>query len=331
MSFVVDGSEWQFDGVSLNVISTSIDGILDFVEISRKREERIWVGDDLQTRTMLGGEDLWSIASSSGALGLLPEVAQELAAWLGSAPRYADGEWPDGMETDLEIAVADAPVVSAPDLAWAHHSVRARKPVACLSLFRSGMFVTRSAAGSANVFWVKTEEDRVSFWRNAIILDGDSADSLDRFASQAYPRIYFCRGALGGKAKLGGGYLAVRSVVQRCLASLSDHGEWAFTFPRPALRPNEPMGPDPTARPTRKIIEDRFRGLGIEIAPENPDVFKDPVCRRAREVLVRGKLLYCEWHIKIELHRNRIHVHAPVAETDNKVAVAIIDEHLPLP
>jgi len=91
------------------------------------------------------------------------------------------------------------------------------------------------------------------------------------------------------------------------------------------------MGADETARPTNKIIAQRFHGFGIVIAPENPDVFLNRRCREAREVKAGGLSLYCEWHVKLEPHRNRIHVHPPIPTTDNKFIVGVIDEHLILP
>lgn len=67
------------------------------------------------------------------------------------------------------------------------------------------------------------------------------------------------------------------------------------------------------------------------MAPENPDVYLDNRCRRAREIAIGERTLYCEWHGKLELHQNRVHIHPPVIESNGKVIIAFFHEHLPLP
>ncbi|MEQ8839305.1 MAG: hypothetical protein RID07_21040 [Lacipirellulaceae bacterium] len=330
MSFVVDGAEWKFDDWAADEIVADIEAVLEFVETSRERGEVIYIGEDFQRRAMLDGKDLWSIASRGGDLNLPSEVVQELAAWLGRAPCYLDQEsWPDGL--DNTIAIDGGPDLDNLDVAWAHHSVRANSPVGCLGLRTSGIHETRSATGLAKIFWVRTEEDRLSFWRNAIILTGDSHASLRRFAPHAYPYIYFHSGALDDANTLGGGYLALRENIRECLGLLNDYGRWVFTAPPPPLRPSDPAGPNPNTRPSNQIIQARFRGYGFDVAPENPNVFLDNHCRRAREIKLGERTIYCEWHVKLELHRNRIHLHAPISESGEKLIVAIIREHLPLP
>ena len=67
------------------------------------------------------------------------------------------------------------------------------------------------------------------------------------------------------------------------------------------------------------------------MAPENPDVYLDRRCREARQITIAGRTLFCEWHGKLEPHRNRVHVHPPVRESKDKLIIGIFDEHLPLP
>jgi hypothetical protein len=87
----------------------------------------------------------------------------------------------------------------------------------------------------------------------------------------------------------------------------------------------------PSQAPSNQIIERRFVGFNVDISPENPNVYRDPDCRRAREITIGTTKLYCEWHAKIQAHQNRIHVHAPVKESNEKFIVAIVHEHLELP
>jgi hypothetical protein len=331
MSFVVDSSEWVFDGWSIDQIHLALEDILQFVDQSDQREEKIWIGDDLQSRPVLGQMDLWSVVTGDGPLSHASELAQELAAWLGRAPIYLDEEsWPDDID-QIDVSVDRRPPCANADVAWAHHWVRSGKPVACLGINRFGCFGTETPAGSAQVWWVKSEKDRLSFWRDAIVLIGDSEATLSELAPHAYPSILFASKSVSGVGRLAGGYRPNSQELRKTFEILNDDGVWAFTAPPPALRRDDHCAQDATGAVTNRIIEARFAGLGLLAAPENPNVYRNSLTRSAREITSQGRVLYCGWHIKLEPHRNRIHVHGPVPESDDRLVVGIIHEHLPLP
>jgi len=333
LAFVVDGAEWCFDGWSEDAIIKAIEDTLDRIWIARDRQESVWIGDDLQTRRVLGDFDLWSLCSTIAPITLPAELVQELSAWLGSARRYLDDEceWPDGLTETTHIQIIPDTTAENVDVAWAHHHVRAGRPMACLGLTRSGLHETISSAGRAQVHWVRDDATHRAFWRSAIDIEGDSEGTLKRIAPHAFPDLHFHHELWRGLKRLAGGYLAVRSQIRQYLTVLDDYGRWVFTFPPPALSPDEAIEAEANARPTNQVIEKRFRGLDLDMAPEKPNVYANRECRAAREITVKDRLLYCEWHGKLEPHQNRLHVHAPVKESNNKVIIAIFDEHLPLP
>jgi hypothetical protein len=330
VALVVDGAEWNFNGWTADEVSQAISALIARVWTAQSRGEAVWIGDELQTRYVIGEFDLWSMFSPTAPIKLSTELAQELAAWLGAAPRYLEEPWPPGME-EILIQVDHFPPQENTDLAWAHHHVRNGRAVACLSLRRSGPHPTASSQGTATVHWILNESTNRAFWRAAIDLEGGSAEILERLAPHAFPDLYFYAGVWQGLKRFAGGYLAMRADLQRYLVGLDDHGAWAFRFPPPALEIGEPSGPDLDARPSNQIIESRFRRLSLEMAPENPNVYADTFCRRAREITIYDKILYCEWHGKLEMHRNRVHVHPPDVVSGGKVIIAIFHEHLPLP
>ena len=331
MAFVVDGAQWRFDGWRPEEVSARVEAFLDLVETLIAEGDVVWVGDDFQALPMRAGLDLWSLFSDASDVPLSPEVRQELAAWLGTASYYVDEDnWPDGLD-EASISIDGEPAVENNDVAWAHHSVRQGRTVACLSLVRDGALETTSALGSTPVFFVSNEVDQRAFWRDAIVLKGDGLDALQDLASRAFPRLFFAKDVLSALRTLPGGYVAIRERLKAALTVLDEHGRWIFQQPPPALRPNEAPGPDPSAKPSNQIVERRFLGFGLDVAPENPNVRLSRVPREAREIVVGVRTLYCEWHIKLEPHRNRIHIHEPTPESGGRVVVAIIHEHLPLP
>lgn len=254
-----------------------------------------------------------------------------MAAWLSKARYYADAhEWPDGAE-DVSIRIGDAAPVENADVAWVHHCIRACIPAASFTLSATVLLETKTAAGVAIVHFVGDEIGRRQFWRAVIVLEGDDVDSLLRNSTHAYPALFFADGVLRGVDRLSGGYAASRDRVQTALAALDDWGHWVFTWPPPSIRPQDGPPLDPDARPGNFLIQTRFAAVGVAAAPENPDVYKDRVSREARQTTLAVRTLYCEWHVKLEPHRNRIHFHRPVPESGDKVVIGMIDEHLPLP
>ena len=331
MSFVVDGSEWRFDGMSPEDAEMLIDRALSFVETSSERGEAVAVGDDFQMRPMRGTETLWDLFAPGSVAPLDRELSQELSAWLAKAPRYADApNWPAGFVSGA-ISIGGATPVANDDVEWAHCSTVAAVPVAVLTLNVPRVVSTATAIGTADVHFVADDASRRAFWRNALVVAGDRLQDLVEFGCRAYPNLHFVPGALADAGRLGGGYFGVRARLKSALEILDEWGRWAFTWPPPALTPNEGAPPDPAANPSNFIIQHRLGGFGLEAAPENPNVFADGTSRRGREVVVGGRKLYCEWHAKLEPHRNRIHFHAPVGETDGKVVIGVIHHHLPLP
>jgi hypothetical protein len=330
MTFIVNGADWHFDGMITAEVEDVIEKLLDFVAISDDRSEAVQIGDDFQSRPMYNQLTLWEMLSDIG-LGLNGNLRQEMAAWLWNTKYYADAnEWPVGAD-DWSITIDGANPVDNADAAWVHHCVRAGIPAACLTLGQASVVQTTSKAGTASVHFVSDEFSRRRFWREMILLEGDDAASLARNATHAYPDLYFVDGVLRRVDDLEGGYLASRERVRNALAVLDKWGRWVFTYPPPALSPGEGAPPDPDAQPTKQLVQRRFTGLHLSVAPENPNVHGHRASREARTTVVGNRTLYCEWHIKLEPHRNRIHVHAPVQESDYKVVIGMINSHLPLP
>jgi hypothetical protein len=222
MAFVIDGAEWQFDGWSEEDIEMALGRLLDRVTIAQGRRERVWMGDDLQTRSVLAGLSIWEL--------------------------------------------------------WSPH---------CES-------------------------------------------TLERLAPHAFPDLCFIDGIWRGLSDFAGGYLGVRERLRELLAVLDDHGRWAFAAPPPNIR-EEDGQPDESGDPSDQLIQQRFKTHGVDLAPEKSNVKRDTTCRVARERVLAGRTLYCEWHARLRGDQNRVHLHAPVSESGGKLIVAIFHSHLPLP
>lgn len=331
MSFVIDGSEWRFDGWSADEIDTALGLLLERVTVARDRRERVWIGDELQTQAVLAGLSIWELWATECPVHLPPELRQELAAMFGQTTFYLDEEtWPEGMPEHMAVSISGSQQSENSDVAWAHHNVRSGRAVACLGLRRKGVHTTVTNSGRADLHWVADEMEHRAFFRAAIDVEHDSEATLERFAPHAFPDLCFVDGIWRGLRDFAGGYLEVREQLRDLLAVLDDHGQWAFTTPPPKIR-EEDDGPTKTGEPSVQLIQQRFKTYGVVLAPEASDVKHDWTCRSARERVLGGRTLYCEWHAKLRGDRNRVHLHTPVPESGDKLVVAIFHEHLPLP
>src|SRR5690606_12755726 len=95
MSFVIDANDWNFAGLTAAQLVDALDGLLDRISVAHERDETVWIGDDLQTRAVLGQDDLWSLLGPNSPIILPDDLWQRITAWLLHAPRYLDEDnWP---------------------------------------------------------------------------------------------------------------------------------------------------------------------------------------------------------------------------------------------
>lgn len=332
MAFVVEGADWVLDGKTLADVLDAVDKFLELLQRASDQETTVWFGDDFVIRPMLGNNSIWDLCAEDSAIQLPTEICQELAAHLGRAQFYADEpEWPAGFSEFVDVSISGEPTAVNMDVAWAHHSVRSGKAVACVGLWRNGVFDTSAGRSVAKLHWIgQGPAGAANFWQHAIDIEGNSPAAFERFASLAYPRLHFFGKVLQRADDFAGGYHANADVLKRYMKMLDESGHWAFTAAPPAQSRNEPAGPD-GPNPSNQLIQRRLALLALDVAPEKPNVYADGKCRAARQIVLDGRTLYCEWHCKLEPHRNRIHLHAPVPESNGKLVIAIFAEHLPLP
>ena len=228
MSYIVNGADWDFNGLTSAQASAKIDVALAFIEATHDRGLAVAVGDDFQERPMHGSDALWDLFVPGSELNLNRDLANELAAWLNRAPRYSEApNWPIGFGGGA-VSIDGAPAGSNDDIEGAHCSVLAGEPVACLTINEPAVKATMTPMGTVDVHFVSDEVSRRRFWRAAVDVAGDTLDSLIRFAPEAFPNLYFLDGALDGASALSGGYLAHRNTVRKALAALDDWGYWTF-------------------------------------------------------------------------------------------------------
>lgn len=332
MSYVFDTNEWNLDARSPAQIKSALEGLLEFLEVAKERGETVWFGRHANYTKVLGERSFWELFDRDLDLGLPNELIQEFSGHFNSANYYDDSEdiWPEQFANMAPVAVNGEPPLDNLDVLWAFTLNRNNRACACVGLGREGTAEVQSNGDVTTLHWVWGERSKADFWRGALLINGDSVEELRSLAPHAYPQLYFNERVWRGCGRLRGGYLTHSAELRKYLAAFNDFGYWVFkgappdtTFPQSPLYGRE--------LPSAQLIEQRFRHLNLDMAPENPDVEADATCKAARTFELGDRSLYCEWHGKLQAWINRVHIHGPVPESGNRVVIGFVADHLQLP
>lgn len=329
MRFLLEEASWAWDGTRRDEYIERIEQLLDRLDVAFERREPFVASDELLRQTIWNGNSLADLLWNADSPLRLPyETRERLAPHLSRMTT-----WDAMTVTSFEVSIEGEEVIS-PSAALALDRVQIGAATACFPLPGKwkGLATVRVGDRSAHVHFVVDESTHRAFFRDALDVERVDEKSLPDLAPHAFPDLYFIESLWRGLGDFEGGYRRVRADLHRVLAILDDHGAWVFTDETGRLSPAEPLSSDDRRVPVaNQLIERRFVGWGIEVAPERPNVRSDEACRQARERSVRGQIVYCEWHYKFEPHINRIHLHAPIPASDDRLIVAIFASHLPLP
>ncbi len=329
MGFVLHPGGCALGHRPLHEAEAALEGLAERLRAAAARSEQVWVGADLAWAILWADLDLWTLTDG----GVDRDLCYELISYVDQAPKIDDDDaHQQALVEGPSAAFAHPPWESETgtlELTWAYLRCLTGTPTALLHCAGDATHtVTRPNGPALAITGVSTEAGHRGFWRSTARRDGQR--SLEGLAPHAWPDLYFVPGVWREVDDFEGGYAGVNRALHDALDALDTNGAWAMTAAPPALRPSEPSNPG-GAYPPNQLIEERLRGLRLDAAPEKPNVYADPACRKVRERKVGSQTLYCEWHVKLEPHRNRVHFHRPTSGSDDRLIVAIFHRHLRLP
>lgn len=159
----------------------------------------------------------------------------------------------------------------------------------------------------AQVFVVVDARTRELFYRAAISIDDVTESVFFQRAQFAFPSLRFVEGLTF--RRFDGAYRGLRDLVVVHLGALNDR--FAAVFASCAGMPDQVSAQ-----------------VGIDLSPEG-NTRQSERLMAMRDVRFRGVAYRCEWHSKLEPHRNRIHFHPGDGGTDGCVLIGIFVDHLP--
>jgi len=237
-----------------------------------------------------------------------PDVCRRTGLLLDRCPAW-DDDAPAGCEP---LDLPETPIVAF-SVGFAFEMALSSRAVGCLVVpscpRRDFRRLSRESSAADVLFFAEALEAR-RVWRHAYAVEDVAEHEFFAVAAFAFPSLVFHPGLQFGK--FDGSYAAVRDPVVRILSALDDH------FPR-VLAERQGLPSD---------IAAAMGQYGVDLSPESPNTRRSEALMRKREVAYSGITYRCEWHAKIERHRNRIHFTLPTGGPGGCVLIGIFAEHL---
>lgn len=332
MALLIDSESFDFNNMDVRSVSTILENFLECLSFVVDRGEGFLFCNSLQSKKVYEEMDLWTFLYSDLMQGLNREVIDEIASYFNTGTYYEDDStlWPPSFMDD--VVNDEQGIETCLNYSFVHHNNINRIPFACLSLSPKSKIKLVCSHGNSTLYFINSHIESIDYWRNeALDVLRDNQHSLEIIAPHAYPDLYFKDGVWGEVNNFSGGYAAVYNILKKYLSILNDHGAWVFITPPPQTHPTDTATPALGVFPSKELIENRFTSLSLNMAPEKSNVHANLNCRTAREIVIKKRTIYCEWHGKFELHKNRIHIYPPIMESDEKLIIAFFADHLPLP
>lgn len=308
MRFVVDDAPWAPDDVAVGLLEEALVGLTERLEVAAARSEAVEVYEGLLWMQIVGADTLYSLLYEADNPRSLPhDLRLALGRRLDKCASF------DELGLPSVDAVIDGVNHTSPAAVRAHGRIGERAATACLTPATSGRRDEAQvvvAGVPRAVRYVVDEPSHVAFFRDAFAVENADEESFASLAPHAFPELEFADGLWGGLRDFSRPYRDRRDELVTMLGALSDHGRRIFGLPQ------------------RDWIA-HFAAVRIEISPESSSDMKPP-CLRHRQRELRGETLTFEWHMKLDRHVDRVHVHPGTARADGRPVVGILTRHLPL-
>lgn len=305
---VVDDVIWSRTPVTNEALVEGLEVMAEMLRDLAERKEHVLAGDDLYEVARIEEASLYQIL-----FVMRDVVPQRLRVELQKRLDKV-ASIPASEIEEIEVSVNGELHVTAA-VSYGAMQARAGNAVGILTpnfSGRKGRLEVECAHETVGVHFIPDEPTRLVFVRGVLVKVVDE-DEFAGLSGSAFPRLHFVDDVFDGLRKLSKPLRDIAEDLVKHLSVLSDHGREIFDLK------------------IHKAIEDRFRGHGVDISPENKETLADAKCLRARSRDVDGMTLVFEWHTKIEPHKDRVHVHSGATVTGGRVSIGVIHEHLPLP
>ena len=299
--FVVDEGALSLDNVAETNRAESLTAVIDQLDALRVSGESIQIIEDWGAVECLVGNDFAETMVNCQVLD--HEQSMRLLFLLDRCVTLS-------RPVDSEVTVDGIHRVGE-GIAWARDQAILRNRIAAVTTphrFTAGVHrvCKPSQPPAEDVYFAVSTEDHPGFFRLLYEWEDVSESEFFERAKLAFPRLVFAADISFGKFQ--GAYRTLRSKVIDHLGRINDGFPEFYAAQRGM--PNE--------------ISSR---LGIEVSIEG-NTRNSESLMRLRDVEFRGQMYRCEWHSKIEPHRNRIHFCVIDGVAGTEILIGIFHQHL---
>lgn len=308
---VIDEASFDFRGLSAALIEDHLDGFNEAVNDMRSD------GINLRKSPMLEGvacsdefELFEYLIGEPGGL-IDRDTRMRFFGLVDKCP-----EFDAALPIDPDVMLGDGELEMAMSIAFALSKVLVGVGTACLVFGgcpRRGFLPVGAKAGRADIFFFAEHADLKYFWRSLYALEKVTEPGFMALAARAFPDLDFCPDLTFRRFE--GAYQDLMPEVVKHLSVLNDH--FLIAYRAYTGRPHE--------------LETALGAVGCPgVSPESPNTHRNERAMRKRDVPYLGRTVRCEWHTKIEPHRNRIHFAAgdTYDASGKRILIGIFVDHL---
>ena len=304
--FVVDENSLMLDRVPAGEREAEIESMIDELQALHEGGERVDILSGWGSLNCLEGEDVANILAHGNVFDR--DNSSLLLRLLGRC-----GAWDENpnIVVDDEVIVDQEPHRGF-GIAWARKMIMARCGMAVITAphrFSGGSYTVDQLTQPApiDVVFVATPTDHPRFYRTLYSVEKVPEGEFFEIAVKAFPNLAFAPTLTFQKFE--GAYVLRRPEVVKHLSLINDRFLELYT----------------TEYGSSRNISIR---LGIAVSIEG-QYRKSKALMRHRDTKFGGHVYRCEWHSKLEPHRNRIYFHIGDERTDGRVLIGIFHQHLP--
>ncbi|HET8684256.1 MAG TPA: hypothetical protein VFM54_20630 [Micromonosporaceae bacterium] len=309
---VLDESSLDFRDVPPPLVVGGLDQLMDTVEVVRADPAaRIAVAPMWDAVRCLDECELYELLSGAYPMQVDRDTLRRTYSMLSKLP-----EWDEQAVGSVPTAVGinGASPAMALSVAYALALQARGRGTACLVFPpspRRGFLPVDSADGTrGRVYFFAHAGGLPEFWRSLYSLENVAEERFFVLGSRAFPRLVFHADLSFGR--FDGSYALLRDRVVEVLAALDDR--FLDEYQR-----------------CKGVAHDVQAALGryrCDLSPESPRTRRSDKLMRQRDVVHEGRTYRCEWHAKIEPHRNRIHFAVCGQELAGRLLVGVFVDHL---
>jgi hypothetical protein len=306
---VIDESSFDFRGLSAPEIEQALDEMMDTLKSVRTGAGGVAVAPLWDEVECLDGCELYEFLSGSYPSEVSPDTRRLAYSMMSKCPEWDEQSAPGIGNT---VSIDGGPGLTAWSVEYALFMTVRGRGTACLVFSRSGRagFVpVRAGARCADLFFLSESEQLPTFWRSLFALESVPEDEFFSLSVLAFPKSVLHPNL--SFQRFDGSYHLLRDRVVAVLAALDDY--FGVEFRGRNGLPHE--------------VQAAFGRHGFDLSPESPNTRKSARLMRLRDVEYKGQIYRCEWHAKLEPHRNRIHFTLP-DNLDGRILVGIFVDHL---